>query len=176
VLLLEIPATRQYQKNIGNSYKQRYVMAQLHWTSNLNTGIAVIDKQHKMIVEYINQLDDTSTSGDIRDRVAKVIDNLVGYTISHFEFEESMQEEAGYPFLKMHKKLHERFVKRISEFHERFKLGEDITDELHKLMFSWLYVHINSEDMDYVPSILSSLSQREDYVEKEKGIFGSLFS
>jgi hemerythrin len=86
-----------------------------------------------------------------------------------------MQEEAEYPFLKVHKKLHERFVKRVNEFQERFQRGEDVCHELHQLMFNWLYVHINSEDMDYVPSIRSNLSHQKDYTEKEKGFFGSLF-
>jgi hemerythrin len=152
------------------------VMAQLNWTANLNTGIDVIDKQHRMIVDYINELDDVIAGGGNRDRVAMVIHSLVGYTTSHFQFEESMQEEAAYPFHKMHKKLHERFVKRVNEFQERLKLGEDISEELHKLMFNWLYVHINSEDMDYVPSIKSNLSHQKDFTEKERGFFGSLFS
>jgi hemerythrin len=150
-------------------------MAQLNWTANLNTGIDVIDKQHKMIVEYINELDDVITGGGNRDRIALVIHSLVGYTTSHFQFEESMQEEAAYPFLKMHKRLHERFVKRVGEFQERFKLGEDISEELHKLMSNWLYVHINSEDMDYVPSIKNNLSHQQDHSEKERGFFGNFF-
>jgi hemerythrin len=150
-------------------------MAQLFWTSDLNTGIDVIDKQHKMIVDYINDLDDVIARGGNRDRIAMVMHNLVGYTTSHFQFEESLQEEAAYSFAKMHKKLHERFAKRVGEFQERFKLGEDISEELHNLMFNWLYVHIKSEDMDYVPSIQSNLSHQQDYTEKEKGFFGSLF-
>jgi len=33
-------------------------MAHLQWTKDLNTGIDVIDTQHKQIVDYINQLYD----------------------------------------------------------------------------------------------------------------------
>jgi hemerythrin len=129
-----------------------------------------------MIVDYINELDEViGLGGKNRDRVGQVINNLVGYTTSHFQFEESMQEEAAYSFLKVHKKLHERFVKRVDEFQTRFQRGEDVCKELHQLMFSWLYVHIHSEDMDYVPTIQNSISNQKDYTEKEKGFFGSLF-
>lgn len=151
-------------------------MARLHWTTDLNTGIDVIDKQHKKIVDYINELDDVIGGDGNRDRVALVIHGLVGYTTSHFQFEESMQEEAAYPYLKMHKKLHERFVKRVGEFQGRFQLGEDVCEELHNLVYNWLYVHINSEDMDYVPSIQSNLSHQQDHTEKEKSFFGSFFN
>ena len=150
-------------------------MAKLTWTVDLNTGVDVIDKQHKKIVDYINQLDDASSSGENREVVARVIINLVDYTVSHFASEESMQQEARYPFLKAHKKLHELFVKRVGEYQERFEQGEDITAELHRLMFNWLYGHIKNEDMDYVASILSNLVQQEDFEEDKKGMFSKFF-
>lgn len=149
-------------------------MAKLTWTVDMNTGIEVIDKQHKKIVDYINQLDDARNGGN-RELAAKVINNLVGYTISHFEFEESMQEKAEYPFLKAHKKLHQLFAKRVGEYQERFKLGEDISEELHRLMFNWLYGHIMNEDMDYVPSLQSNLARQEEFVESKRSLFGKLF-
>ncbi len=37
-------------------------MAHLRWTRDLDTGIDVIDGQHKQIVEYINQLFDARES------------------------------------------------------------------------------------------------------------------
>jgi len=150
-------------------------MATLAWSTDLNTGIEIIDKQHKVIVDYINQLDHARTSGHEKDAIAKVIDDLVDYTISHFAFEESLQEEAKYPFLKAHKKVHELFVKRVNEYQERFKLGEDISEELHKLMFNWLFSHIKRDDADYVASVQSNMAQQDDFIEKKKGLFARLF-
>ena len=91
-------------------------MEKLAWSEDLNTGIDVIDRQHKAIVDYINKLHDARASGHKNEVVAKVIGDLVDYTASHFAFEESMQEEAKYPYLKAHKKVHDLFVKRVSEY------------------------------------------------------------
>ncbi|MBU1427064.1 MAG: bacteriohemerythrin [Gammaproteobacteria bacterium] len=150
-------------------------MAKTIWTSNLNTGIEAIDKQHKMIVEYINQLDDAKSCAGNKELVAKVIKNLVNYTISHFEYEERMLEQAEYPFLKAHKNIHELFVRRVSEYQNRFKLGENITEELHDLMFNWLFGHIKHDDMDYVSSISNNYSLQEDFSEGKRGFLGRLF-
>ena len=90
------------------------------------------------------------SGGGKRELVAKVIDNLVGYTISHFKYEEKMLEQAKYPFLKAHQNVHEIFIKRLNDYQERFKLGEDISEELHLMMFNWLFGHIKHDDMDYV--------------------------
>jgi hemerythrin len=96
-------------------------MAKMVWSKDLETGFSVIDNQHKRIVEYINDLYEARTIGLKREDIGKVIDELVDYTLSHFVFEESMQEEAHYPYLKAHKKVHELFVRRVAEYQERFK-------------------------------------------------------
>ncbi len=149
-------------------------MAKLVWSSDLNTGIDVIDKQHQRIVEYINELDSARTSGHKREDVGLVIDEMVDYTLSHFAFEESMQEEAHYPFLKAHKKVHELFVSKVANLQERFSLGEDVSEELHKMLFTWLYNHIKRDDADYVESVKKNIAQGT-FVEKKKGFFGRLF-
>ncbi|UCV10183.1 bacteriohemerythrin [Dechloromonas denitrificans] len=118
------------------------------WDSRLDTGIEVIDAQHKRIVGYINDLEIAKQKGD-RHLVTEVIEQLIDYTQSHFGFEEAMLEEAGYKFLKPHKKVHELFIKRITEFTMRAAKGEDIADELHSMLAKWLLNHIANEDRDY---------------------------
>ena len=85
------------------------------WESKLDTGIDVIDHQHRRIVDYINDLEIAKAMGD-KKKVTDVIEQLIDYTQSHFGFEESMMEEAGYKFLKPHKKVHELFIKRVTDF------------------------------------------------------------
>ncbi len=124
-------------------------MAFLDWNPSLDTGIDIIDSQHRRIVDYINQLHDAQQNGD-RDQVGDVIEELVDYTISHFAFEESLMENAGYPFLAPHKKVHALFVRKVEKFVERFAAGEDVTAELLQMLQKWLLNHIKNEDGDYV--------------------------
>jgi len=131
-------------------------MAYLTWTSNLDTGIEVIDGQHKRIVEYINQLDDARRSQN-RKVIGKVIDDTVDYTLSHFGFEETLIEDAGYEFVRPHKRVHELFIKRVSEYKQRFDAGENVADELHSLLSRWLFSHILNDDAAYVSAVKSSL-------------------
>ena len=146
----------------------------LVWTTELDTGIDVIDRQHRRIVDYINQLHDARTSGHEHNDIGLVLDELVDYTLSHFAFEESMQEEAHYPFMKAHKKVHDLFVKRVGEYQERFKLGENVSEELNNLLVTWLFNHIKRDDADYVASVKNNLEEH-GFTEKKKGFFSSLF-
>ena len=150
-------------------------MGKFVWTEQLNIGIDVIDKQHRRIVDYINQLDDARSSGHPREEIASVINELVDYTLSHFAFEESMQEEARYPFIKAHKKVHDLFAQRVSEYQVRFDNGEDITKALNSMLVTWLFNHIKRDDADYVETVKSNMQQQNDFVEKKKGFFSRLF-
>lgn len=131
-------------------------MSHFIWLNELNTGIDVIDGQHRRLVDYINQLHDARLKHD-RRAVGDVIDATVDYTLSHFGFEESLMEEAGYPFTRAHKKVHELFVKRVAEFQLRFRAGEDISEELHSLLAKWLFTHIRNDDADYVAAVKEKL-------------------
>lgn len=122
------------------------------WESKLDTGIDVIDAQHRRIVDYINDLEAAKAKLDKR-LVNDVIEQLIDYTQSHFGFEEEMLEEAGYKFLKPHKKVHELFIRRVSDFTLRAARGEDIANELHSMLSKWLLNHIANEDRDYADTV-----------------------
>ena len=133
-------------------------MALLVWQEDLNTGIEVIDQQHRRIVEMLNHLYNAQQSMQ-HAVVAEVISELVDYTMSHFAFEEELMEEAGYPFCAAHKRVHEVFVKRVSEYHMRFQAGEDITDELRTMLSRWLFNHIRGDDKAYADQVKRHLNK-----------------
>lgn len=129
-------------------------MKHLIWTEDLNTGIPVIDGQHRQIVSYINHLHDARESND-RKAIGDVINDLVDYTLSHFSFEEELMLEAGYPFAGPHKRVHDVFVKRVAEYQLRYKAGEDISGELHSLLMRWLVGHIKNDDAAYAAAVIA---------------------
>lgn len=150
-------------------------MASMTWSTELDTGIKVIDTQHRRILDYINELDKAHSGGHGREAVGNVINELVDYTLSHFSFEESLMEEAQYPFSKPHKKVHEIFTKRVGDFQTRFEVGEDIAPELHKLLVTWLINHIKRDDYDYVAAVKENMGNHDEFVSRKKGFFARLF-
>ena len=127
-------------------------MDYLHWVPELDTGIAEIDAQHRRIVDYINQLQELRHSHD-REGLSNVIAEMVDYTMSHFAFEEALNENAGYMFAGPHKKVHDLFTRKVAEMQSRFDAGEDVTVELHGMLSRWLFNHIRNEDHGYIDSV-----------------------
>jgi hemerythrin len=131
-------------------------MAVIEWTDDLNTGIGVIDNQHQRIVTYINKLDHAHKHHS-REEVGEVLDELVDYTLSHFAFEESLMEDAGYAYINAHKRVHQLFVKRVGDYQQRFKLGEEIEEELMHSLRAWLINHIKNDDQDYADDVRDTM-------------------
>jgi hemerythrin len=149
---------------------------EIKWTEDLNTGIDIIDKQHMQIVLYINDLARANKKGD-RAGIQDVLDALVDYTLSHFAFEESLQEEADYKYCKPHKRVHELFIRRIGEYGTRFKAGEAVADELHKTLSAWLINHIKRDDADYVSAVKANMIDiiAEHEKKQNRGWFSRFF-
>jgi hemerythrin len=132
-------------------------MTTLVWQDSLNTGIDIIDTQHRRIVEMINRLHGAQTRGNAA--VGEVLGELVDYTMSHFAFEEELMEEAGYPFCAAHKRVHDIFTRHVSEYVMRFRAGEDVTDELKNMLSRWLFNHIRGDDKAYAESVKKHLNR-----------------
>ncbi len=120
----------------------------IEWTKDLNTGIDVIDEQHRRIVDYINQLDRAIIHNN-NHLVGFVLAELFDYCYSHLAFEESLMLQAGYPHLKPHKATHDMFVKRLEKFQGKFDAGENIAIQLHEMLSAWFIHHIKQMDMAY---------------------------
>ncbi|MBD7959274.1 bacteriohemerythrin [Comamonas avium] len=168
-------------------------MAILNWVPALNIGIEEIDRQHRRIADYINRLYALRETPD-RKLLGVVIAETVDYTLSHFAFEEAMIEEAGYMFSGPHKRVHELFIRRVTEIQQRFEAGEDVANELHGMLSRWLFNHIRNEDRGYVDTVkayqrmrnkntkTTEQKMKEEIVKeleekhKRKGFFARLFS
>lgn len=149
----------------------------MKWVPDYNTGIDVIDDQHKRILDFINQIDEVSDRTD-RAQIKQVLDNIIDYTQSHFTFEESLQEEAGYKYRVPHKRVHDLFIKRIEAYRDRFEQGQSIENELNEVLSKWLINHIQHDDADYVGAVKTNMIGiiKENEKKKGKNWFSRFFS
>jgi hemerythrin len=136
------------------------IVAYLHWTRDLDTGIDGIDKQHRRIVDLINELNEANDASELA-ATNHVLSELVEYTRVHFASEEGLLKNANYPYIKAHKRVHEIFIKRVAEFQHRASSGENVMPELLSMLRTWLLNHIKGEDALYVESVQKSLELGE---------------
>ena len=66
------------------------------WSALFETGVALIDNQHRVLVELTNQLGDSLMQGQT-DPVGQTLERLKAYAAQHFTDEEAWSIEAGQP-------------------------------------------------------------------------------
>ena len=135
-------------------------MAYWKWDPAFSVGIAVIDDQHKQMIEYINDLGTVSIYHD-KEKVHTVLLALMDYSVSHLAFEESLMHEAGYNKIEAHQQIHIAFMERIHFFKERYESGEDISKQLMLDLQMWLINHIQNDDTDYKEVVLAMLQKKQ---------------
>jgi hemerythrin len=124
----------------------------MEWTQELETGIKEIDSQHRQFVNLINELDDAIQTSNA-DGIKHVIEGVLNYTITHFEFEEELMQKAGFSSLKAHQQSHEYFMRKVAVLRGRFNAGENVSLLLLSMLKDWFVKHIKDEDRNYIDSV-----------------------
>lgn len=125
-------------------------MAIAIWSSRFETGIPVIDAQHKTLFEAVNKLADSFKAGTASAQVKASLDFLVKYTVEHFQTEETFMKEMGYPKLTSHMADHAQLVAKAQALQAKLAEGKPVTVEVTTFLADWLKHHINEVDMGYV--------------------------
>ncbi len=121
--------------------------ATLDWGPAWFTGHPVIDADHKMLVQYVNELNDAMTNGKGRDVAANVLRKLVQYTRDHFGREEVIWRDGGLLSLSDHLKTHGDLVAKVQAFEQEFLAGKaSLTGDLMAFLREWLIHHVFKTD------------------------------
>jgi hemerythrin len=135
----------------------REEMAQIAWNEGFSVGVAEIDRQHKRLMAMINDLDEAVTSGQRKDAISRILDELIIYTATHFRTEEKYFAQYGYPEGEEHQDEHAVCIKMVTKFAKDFNSemqGEKLaalTDELVSFLGIWWKYHILETDLKYAP-------------------------
>ncbi|WP_020611976.1 bacteriohemerythrin [Sediminispirochaeta bajacaliforniensis] len=125
-------------------------MALISWNQSLSVGVDTFDDQHKVLIGHLNALHDAMRNGKSNEIIAKVLDELVKYTVYHFSSEEKAFEQYDYPDTDKHKAEHQFFTQKAIDLQEQFQAGKLFisVDALNFLM-DWVQNHILGSDAAY---------------------------
>ena len=91
-------------------------MSLIIWNDSLITGIDMIDAQHKILINKVNKLQSCIQNENSFDNLSILLDELLEYTIYHFEMEEELFNDSKYSEKDSHLKEHAAFSNYIKGF------------------------------------------------------------
>ncbi len=135
----------------------------IEWNDGMSVGVEDLDNDHRVLIDLINQLAGAESRQD-RINLEAVLDELVDYTVFHFEKEEEYMERAGYPALAGHKRTHTALTGQVLAIRSRVVEGGQpgLGDEVLDFLSRWLREHILKADALYRPYLACNSPEESD--------------
>lgn len=130
-------------------------MVILAWNEAYSVGSAMIDSDHRILINLVNQLHDAMETGQSRDVLGSVLNVLTEYVEHHFHREELLMERIGYPDRQTHIQNHRELETKVRSIRDCWLAGERqvLDDEVLGFLKRWLSDHILRADLAYRPWI-----------------------
>ncbi len=124
-------------------------MERIEWDDTYLLGVAVIDEQHKRLVQLINSFDDIVTAGEAvyKNKRDTVIKEIIDYTLYHFSEEETLFDSFNYQTADFHKSQHKAFINEVSRYSDKLQDSTVIEGaKFYSYLLTWLFSHIGKSD------------------------------
>ena len=133
------------------------------WDHKYDTGIAMIDDQHKELLQLINELHQACVSGQgVGDVFTGAMHRMVEYVHFHFGAEQQLLSKVKYPDYHEHKKQHDALIKNILDAAKDYSEGKRfVPNNFVRTLKEWVFGHIAVSDKHYASYIMD---------QKKKGL------
>jgi hemerythrin len=133
----------------------------IKWTSALETGVDLFDSQHKELVRIINTLYNSIKNNEGNQILERTLNELVEYTVFHFNAEEKAFANHGYTNKHDHVKSHDKLKAAVGQFLANYKQGKEVIGfNLMSFLQDWLKNHIMHEDKLYGKHLGPKMNKR----------------
>lgn len=119
------------------------------WSAKYETGIDLVNTQHKGLVGIINRVGEASQQSLEPGGIEPILDELAAYARDHFAMEHRLMRDAGLhePFVHDHVATHGSFVKQLDLMRSCMRDAPDkLLPGLLRYLITWLAEHILVED------------------------------
>jgi hemerythrin len=122
----------------------------IEWSEDYSVDITSIDSQHRLLVSMIHHLQEAMLEGRVKAVVAPLFQAMNRYTQFHFEYEEQLFAEHGYPDGETHRERHAGLVAKLQDLEAKYSAGTlSAGTPLMQFLRSWLVDHICAHDKQY---------------------------
>ena len=151
-------------------------MESFRWDKHYITGLAEVDRQHRHLVDIINQFGEllTRPDGIAFDDLEKVFGELAAYAQYHFTEEESLMDQAGVDprHQQHHRHEHDNFLQEVTRMHAGVSPEDpDKAKRLLRFLVYWLAYHILGSDQSLarqIAAIRAGQTAADAYLTEER--------
>jgi len=129
------------------------------WNRNFESGLALVDEQHKELVRIINHLATHLGKQSSPVELNQVFADLAAYADYHFKTEESLWAPVygDDPDYISHKGTHDSFMVKVAKLksEEQTRPLEKVVEDILRFLTHWLAYHILDSDKRMAKTVLA---------------------
>jgi hemerythrin len=138
--------------------KGEHSVPRIRWDDKFSVGIPLIDEQHKMLIQRVNDLANAIERHQSVGEIVRVLGFLIDYAHFHFATEEKHMIEHDYPGLTDHTRQHEEFKTTLNHLTEDFEeegATQALADSINTFLTHWLITHFQEVDREFGKFLLA---------------------
>jgi hemerythrin len=120
--------------------------------STMSVGNDELDKQHKTLVEKINELNEAAKQGAAETKMEEMINFLADYAIKHFNYEEDYFKGKQFPEAAQHCEMHKTFLEEVTKVKQKMAdegVSSALVIQVSNFVADWVVTHIKKADHRY---------------------------
>ena len=131
---------------------------ELLWREDYESGDTQIDSEHRELFALANQVLETALHRRAgADQHLTSLDSLIEHIREHFDHEERILAQVGYPRLEQHRKLHSALLTRATDLRAEVReSGADLGRLMEFLVVDVVSRHTLKADRDFFPFLENS--------------------
>jgi len=137
-------------------------MGSFEWDPKLETGVAVIDQQHRELFRRLDELQLAIYGAKAKNELVVMIEYLEKYVDEHFAAEEKMMFGVRFHDYSGHKREHEEFKRIFQRIRDEYRVkGADnfLAIQLEKEVYRWWEDHIMRTDMTFAAVVRAHVTR-----------------
>jgi hemerythrin len=125
------------------------------WTKSLEVGNNLMDEEHQELIARMGRLHQINATSLDKKLILMGMDEFIRITRHHFNDEEKLMKEVGYPGLEQHQRIHEGLFGALDRY--RAELASSVYHRFPSSVFdfmkTWITSHIMMVDQQYANHI-----------------------
>ena len=122
-------------------------MTLLTWSHECIVGVQAMDDQHGILMDTLNELRMMLLRDSDRRKICLQLERLIEFSQMHFESEEQLLLQQGFPGTEEHRKAHQRLLKRIYTAAEQVNRNEALSvSSVLEFLPAWYLEHVEQLD------------------------------
>ncbi len=122
----------------------------LTWSHECIVGVQAMDDQHGILMDTLNELRLMLVRGTQRREVCLQLERLIEFTQRHFQSEEQLLQQQGFPGAHEHRNAHQALLARLYTALEHVNREEPVhLSSLLEFLPSWYLDHVEQLDQPY---------------------------